>query len=293
MNYSPNNNIPSVSLVDAGTVELVRSLGVEVLSSADLVAAIHSTIDARGLALHQKAGTKIQAIKDEAFELIFRAVKKGKALSEYAVQQHIMKRFAEEKITSGSHGPIVAANAHAADPHFEPPQKGSSNFKRGDRILLDIWGKSDEPDGIYYDITWCGIAAEKPVPKYAELFALAVQARDAALEFVREGLAAGKTVRGYEVDQVCRGVIAKGGYERYFSHRTGHSIGTEVHGEGANIDSIETLDDREILPNTIFSIEPGIYVDSIGVRTEISVCVGAKQDVHVYGPIQSELITMK
>lgn len=292
MNYSPRNNIPTVSTVDAGTVELIRSFGVEVISSANLVAAMHSTIDARGLAAHQKAGKIIQTVKDEAFGLIFHAIKKGKKLSEFDVQQYIMERFAEEGVTSGSHGPIVAANAHAADPHFEPPAKGSSVFKKGDRILLDIWGKLNQPDGIYYDITWCGFAGEKPPADYVKLFALAVRARDTALQFARDAFAEGRTVRGNEVDQVCRGVIASGGYEKFFTHRTGHSIGTEVHGEGANIDSIETLDDRALLPATCFSIEPGIYASPIGVRTEISVCITPKKQVEVYGAIQTELLTM-
>ena len=292
MQYSPQANVPTVSLTDAGTVELVRSLGVKVVSSAELVARIYSTIDARGFALHAEAGRKVQAIKDEAFALIFDAVRRGRKLHEWAVQQYILKRFGEAQLSCGHSAPIVAANEHAADPHFELTQQNSRPFKKNDRILLDIWAKVNAPGAIYYDITWCGYAGERVPDAYVKQFALAVRARDAAIGFVRTALEEGRNVRGWEVDKACRDVIADAGLERYFLHRTGHSIDTSVHGDGANIDSLETKDDRAILPSTCFSIEPGIYKNGIGVRTEVSVCVDAKNRVKIYGDVQRQLVTM-
>ncbi len=292
MQYSPLANVPTISLTDCGTVELIRSLGVEVASSAELVARIYSTIDARGFALHEEAGVKVQAIKNDAFKQIFTAIKRGKKLDEFSLQQQIMKRFAAENLTSGSSGPIIATNDHAAEPHFEPTQKNSRVFKKGDRILLDIWAKVNAPGGIYYDITWCGYAGEKPPATYARNFSIVVQARDAAIQFATHSLAAGKTLRGWEIDKACRDVIAAQNLEPYFRHRTGHSIDTSVHGEGTNIDGLETKDERTILPNTCFSVEPGIYKNGIGVRTEVSVCVDAKSRCKVFGDIQRELVTM-
>ncbi|HLX60240.1 MAG TPA: M24 family metallopeptidase [Planctomycetota bacterium] len=293
MQYSPNASVPTNSLVDAGTVELVRALGVEVVSSAELVARIYSTLDAHGFALHAQAGNKVQGIKDEAFALIFNAIRKGKKLDEFSLQQHILKRFAQENLTSGLSAPIVAANDHAADPHFEPTSENSRVFKKNDRILLDIWAKVNAPGAIYYDITWCGYAGANPPAAYVKQFDLAMRARDEAIDFVRKALAEGKTVRGWEVDKACRDVIAAEGLEQYFLHRTGHSIDTSVHGDGANIDSLETQDDRAILPNTCFSIEPGIYKNGIGVRTEVSVCVDGKKRVTIFGDVQRELVTMQ
>jgi Xaa-Pro dipeptidase len=292
MQYSPLGNIPTISLTDAGTVELVRSLGVDVASSAELVARIYSTIDARGFELHQEAGRKVQAIKNDAFKTIFNAIKRGKKLDEWTLQQQILKRFAAENLTSGTSAPIIAINNHAADPHFEPTQKNARVFQKNDRILLDIWAKVNAPGAIYYDITWCGFAGAKPPVAYAKQFGIAMQARDAAIAFATDSLAAGKTVRGWEIDKACRDVIAAANLEPYFLHRTGHSIDTSVHGEGANIDGLETKDDRAILPNTCFSVEPGIYKGGIGVRTEVSVCVDAKKRVSVYGDVQTELVTM-
>ncbi len=291
MQYSPNASVPTNSLTDAGTVELIRSLGVDVASSAELVARIYSTIDAHGFALHEEAGRKVQAIKNEAFAKIFDAIRRGRKLDEWTLQRHILARFAEENLVCGASAPIVAANSHAADPHFEPTQKNARVFKKNDRILLDIWAKINAPGAIYYDITWCGYAGTKPPASYVKLFALAMQARDAAVDFARQSLDAGRTVRGWEIDKACRDVIATAGLERYFLHRTGHSIDTSVHGEGANIDGLETQDDRAILPSTCFSVEPGIYKAGVGVRTEVSVCVDAKNRVQIVGDIQTELVT--
>ena len=289
MQYSPMGHVPMVSLIDAGTVELVRSLGVEVRSSADLIARIHSIVSTRGFKLHAEAGLKVQAIKDAAFKKIFDAVASGRKLDEFALQQFIVERFAQANLVSDA-PPIVAVDDHAADPHFEVSKKNPRAFKKHSRILLDMWAKVNAPGAIYYDITWCGYAGAKPPARYAKLFEHVTRARDAALDFVRDGLAAGRTVRGWEIDKACRDVIAAQGLEPHFLHRTGHSIDSDVHGSGANIDGLETLDDRAILPSTCFSIEPGIYLDGIGVRTEISVCIDAKNRVKVIGDMQRELM---
>lgn len=291
MQYSPMGKVPTISLVDAGTIELVRSMGVEVVSSANLVARIYSTIDTQGFTSHQEAGLRVQAIKNEAFSKIFEAVKRGRKLDEYTLQQHILKRFSELNLTCGASAPIVAVNDHAADPHFEPRPENSRVFKKDDRILLDIWAKLKTPGAIYYDITWCSYAGVKPPAAYTKFFTIVTRARDAAVQFATAALEGGRTIRGWEVDKACRDVIAAEGLEPYFLHRTGHSIDTSVHGEGANIDGLETEDDRAILPSTCFSIEPGIYKSGIGVRTEVSVCVDAKKRVRVFGDIQKELVT--
>ena len=292
MQYSPKNNIPTISLVDAGTIELVRSLGVEVVSSADLVQRLYSLVDDKRFKSHQKAGKLVQKIKDDAFALIINSLNRKKAISELDVQKFIMDRFEENNLTT-NHGPIVAANEHAADPHFEPTAKNSKRFKKNDRVLIDLWAKLKTHDAVYYDITWCGFLGSSPPAEYVKRFQITMNARDAAINFVRDSLRAGKTIRGWEVDKVCRGVITDAGFGKYFVHRTGHSIDTSVHGEGANIDSLETQDDRKLIPGALFSIEPGIYKDGIGVRSEVDVYISLHGDVCVEGAVQQELILMR
>lgn len=292
MQYSPRNNIPTISLVDGGTLELVRSCGVKIASSAELVQRIYSLLTPAGYSSHQRAGKKVQAIKDQAFALIITALQKNKQVTELDVQQFILRRFEEENLYCGGSGPIVASNAHAADPHFEPTAKNAKVLKKNDRILIDLWAKENISEGIYYDITWCGYLGKTPPTLYLKLFNLAMQARDAALQFIDTSLQEGKTIRGWEVDKVCRGVIHNAGLGDYFVHRTGHSIDSHVHGEGANIDSLETQDDRQLLPGSCFSIEPGIYYRGTGVRTEVSVCIDMRYRMRVFGPIQRELIVM-
>lgn len=295
MQYSPLNNIPTISLVDAGTIERVRACGVDVVSSADLVQRLYSLVDAKGWRSHQHAGERVQAIKDDAFDLIFSSVKKNKPITELDVQKFILKRFKKENLTCGHGGPIVGANEHAADPHFEPTEKNAKRLKRGDKILIDLWAKFDAPGAIYYDITWCGFIGDDPPAEYVRVFDLAMKARDAALDFIRESLAQKKTIRGWEADKVCRNVIVAGGMGDYFVHRTGHSIDTSVHGEGANIDSLETQDDRQLIPGALFSIEPGIYLPKkkLGVRTEIDAYIDPRGELRVAGKIQKSLVLMK
>jgi Xaa-Pro aminopeptidase len=291
MQYSPLNNIPYVSVVDAGTVELVRSSGVEVVSSADLVQRFEAVIDQAGLESHRETGDAVQRIKDEAFALMGKAIRDSGPITECQVKDFILARFEEEGLTSDGAVPIVGFNDHPADPHFEPTAETDYRLHHGDTILIDLWARRKEPPGIYYDVTWCGFVGQQPPAKYLEIFDVACRARDAALNFVRERIGSGIECRGYEVDRVARKVVEEAGYAERFLHRTGHSIGVEVHGNGANIDDLETKDERRLVPGICFSIEPGIYLEGeMAVRTEIDVFITPSGQVEVYGPIQKELI---
>ncbi|OQX83399.1 MAG: hypothetical protein B6D63_06310 [Candidatus Latescibacteria bacterium 4484_7] len=294
MQYSPLNNIPYVSIVDGGVVELIRSLGHEVVSSADLVQQFEAIIDEAGRLSHVKAGEKMQRIKNEAFEEIGKAVREGREVTEYDVQQFIMKRYDEEGLTCDNEPPIVGINEHPADPHFEPKKEGSYVFKKGDTVLIDLWAKLKEPGSIFYDITWCGYVGEDPPAKYVEIFNVVRDARNAAVDFVRDRFAKGVPCHGWEVDDVCRNVVREAGYGDYFIHRTGHSIGEEVHGNGVNIDNLETKDERLLVPGICFSIEPGIYLKGeMAVRTEIDCFIKQDGEVVIYGDMQDELIKLK
>jgi len=291
MQYSPLNNIPYVSIVDAGTIEIVRSFGHEIISSADLVQQFEAIIDEKGYKSHLKACEKVQRIKNEAFAEIDKALKKKKKLTEYALARFIMKRFEEEGLDCGGESPIVGVNDHPADPHFEPKPKGTYTIKKGDCILIDLWAKLAKPGSIYYDITWCGFAGEKPPAKYEEIFHVVRDARIAAVDFVRKRFAAKKPCFGWEVDDACRKVIVDAGYGDFFVHRTGHSIGEEVHGNGVNIDNLETKDERLIVPGICFSIEPGIYLKGeMAARSEIDCFITLDGKVVVAGEEQMELV---
>jgi Xaa-Pro dipeptidase len=290
MQYSPLNNIPMVSTVDAGTVELVRSLGVEVLSSATLVQMFEARLNEQQMELHRLAGQKVYAIKDRAFALLAEALSAGRPITEYDVQSFIMQQFAQHNLTADDDRPMVAVNAHAANPHFELTAANSLPIRRGDRVLIDLWAREAVPDSIYYDITWCGYMGATPPDLYAHLFGVVVSARQAAQRFIADRLAGREPIRGWEVDDVCRGAIASQGYGDYFLHRTGHSIHSQVHGNGVNMDNLETRDDREIIPGSCFSIEPGIYLDDIGVRSEIDVLLDYDGQATVVGQEQDSLL---
>ena len=293
MQYSPDNNIPYIGLVDAGTVELIRSFGPKVVTSADLVQQFEATYGAEGLASHTWAGERVQKIKNEAFAAMTKALTSGTKVTEFEFKEQIVRRFAEEGLTSQGESPIVGFNDHPADPHFEPVAATSYTLKQGDTILLDLWARRIEPVGVYYDITWCAFAGSAPPPKYVEIFKVARDARDAAVDFVTRRLDAGTPVHGYEVDDACRKVVKDGGYGDAFLHRTGHSIGTSVHGNGANIDNLETKDERLIVPGTCFSVEPGIYLaGSMAVRTEVDVYVTPAGKATVVGDVQRDLVLL-
>jgi Xaa-Pro dipeptidase len=293
MQYSPDNNIPYIGLVDAGTIELIRSFGPKIVTSADLVQQFEATYGAEGLASHTWAGERVQRIKNETFAEMKRALDTGGKVTEFELKERIVRRFAEEGLTCEGESPIVGFNDHPADPHFEPTQAIAYTLKKGDTILLDLWARRIDPMGVYYDITWCAFAGTEPPAKYVEIFNVARDARDAAVDFVSKKLDAGTPVHGYEVDDVCRKVVIDGGYGDQFLHRTGHSIGTEVHGNGANIDNLETKDERLIVPGTCFSVEPGIYLaGSMAVRTEVDVYVTPAGKATVVGDVQRDLVLL-
>ncbi len=290
MQYSPRNNIPYVSLVDAGVIELVKSCGHKVVSSADLVQLFESLIPAEGYRLHKEAGEAVDRIRAEAFDQIRAAVSAGKVMTEYDLQQYIMRRFQESGLVTDD-APIVGTNDHPADPHFEPTPANARPFKRGDTVLIDLWAKRNVPGAIYYDITWVGFIGDAAPAKYREIFNVVRAGRDAAIRFVQDRFASGKTCFGWQVDDVCRGVIRKAGYGKFFVHRTGHSIGEEVHGNGVNIDNLETKDERRLIPGCCFSVEPGIYLEGeMAVRTEINMFIRHDGVPEVTGEIQKELV---
>ncbi len=292
MQYSPMNNVPYVSLVDAGTVELIKRFGYRIVSSADLVQTFVSVIPEEGYRTHREAGAVMDRIMEEAFDRIRRGVADSTPITEYDVQQYIMRRFKEEGLVTYD-PPMVGTNEHPADPHFDLTLENSRPFKKGDTVLIDMWAKKDVPGAIYYDITWVGFVGETPPPKYQEIFTVVRDARDAAVAFVERKFARNEVCYGWEVDDACRAVVKKAGYGKYFLHRTGHSITEETHGNGVNIDNLETKDERALLPGCCFSIEPGIYLEGkMAVRTEINVFIRHDGTPEVTGKVQRDLVIL-
>ncbi len=291
MQYSPNNAIPYVSIVDGGTIDLIKSFGISVVSSADLVGQFEAHLSMEDWESHKEAGAVMQSVKDKTFLEIGKRIQKGENPSEYDIQQY-MHLLLEKQKMYWEDGPIVAVNEHAADPHFEPTEENSYPLKEGDLVLLDLWAKKNRPGSIYYDITWMGYIGTEVPEQIEKLFQIPKKAREAALDFIKNRLKAKKDVFGWEVDERCRSVIREAGYGEYFIHRTGHNIGEEVHGNGVHIDNLETKDERKILPGTCFSIEPGIYMPEkkLGFRTEIDVFVTEIGTVSVSGAIQENVI---
>lgn len=288
MQYSPECSLPQVSLVDAGTVELVRKCGVEVASAADLIQRFEATWTPGNLARHLEAARRVDRIRTEAFRFIGKALREGASVSEHQVQTFIRECFARDGLIS-DHGPIVAVNENASNPHYEPEKGRDRRIEYGDVVLIDLWAKLDDPEGVYYDITWVGYCGDEVPAEVQDLFNVVREARDLAIELVRRRVRQHLDIRGYEVDDAARRYISQRGYGQYFTHRTGHSIGKDVHGAGANMDNLETHDYRRILPWTCFSVEPGIYLERFGVRSEVNVFV-ADGDVQVTGEIQTEIV---
>jgi Xaa-Pro aminopeptidase len=286
MQYSPNNVIPYIGLVDAGTVELVRSFGKEIVSSGDLVARFEAAWNDEQIASHFAARDAIDAIVPEVFKEVGRRARNGD-VTEYEIQQWIAEAFRREDIVTDDL-PIVAVNANSGNPHYEPRAEASAPIKPGDFVLLDIWGKKNTPGAVYYDITWTGVIGT-PTDRQVEIFNIVTGARDAGVKKVQEAYAGKRRIAGWEVDQATREFISSSGFGEFFVHRTGHSIGEHVHGNGANMDNLETKDEREIIPNTCFSIEPGIYLPEFGVRSEVNVLT-RNGGAEVTGKIQRELV---
>jgi Xaa-Pro dipeptidase len=288
MQYSPDNNIPYIGLVDAGTVELVRKLAKKVVTSADLVQKFEASWTAEQLASHLDAGKTVDRITRAAFERAAAFVREGRPITEFELQQWILERFRANGLTTAE-PPIAAVQPNNGNPHYEPTAAISRPIRAGDLLLLDIWAKSNQPSSVYYDITWIGYLGERVPDSYAKIFRILRDARDRAVDFVAESVANGRQIHGWEVDRVARETIRKAGYAKYFVHRTGHSIGQDVHGNGANMDGLETRDDRKIVPCTCFSIEPGIYLPEFGMRSEVNVYVG-EREARVTGAIQQEIL---
>ena len=291
MQYSPMNAIPYVSMVDGGTVDLVRSFGVEVVSSADLVQQFEARLTQEQYESHVEAGKVMHAILDFAFGEIARRVRAGESPTEYEIQQLMLEKYKENGMTWDD-PPIVAVNEHASDPHFEPTPDTTSPIHEGDFVLIDLWAKKDRPGAIVFDITWVGYLGSEVPERYVEIFEIVKGSRDAAVEFLKERFGAGQDVYGWEVDDVTRNFIKDRGYVDYFTHRTGHSIGEETHGNGVNIDNLETKDERKIAPGNCFSIEPGIYLEEFGVRSEIDVFISYDNEVIVTGPKQEKVLAL-
>lgn len=290
MEYSPHAAIPYVSCVDAGTMELVRSLGVEVVTSANLVQYFQGRWSEEQLQSHIRALKNVDRIKDEAFALIRDKIKNHESITEYEVQKFILESLDKANMMTDE-SPIVAVNANASNPHYAPAASRYSPIKANDTVLIDLFGKEKTPNAVYADITWMGYAGEAIPDKQREVFEIVTQGRDEALQLLDEAARQGKTIQGWEVDTRVRAVINKAGYGDYFDHRTGHSLNTNLHGNSVNIDSLETQDKREIIPGVGFTIEPGIYLEDFGVRSEINVYY-SEQGPKVYAPIQKEMIAI-
>jgi Xaa-Pro aminopeptidase len=287
MEYSPGNNIPYLSRVDAGTVESVRQSGIEVVSSGDLVQRFEAIWTDAVYQTHVSASERLYEVKDRAFELIRERMRSGAQLNEYEVQQRMVGWFAELGLKRDE--PNVSAQENAGNPHYMPPEHGSRTIRPNELVLLDLWSKLPSPGAVFADITWVGYTGAQVPEEYAQAFAAVRDGRDAAIELVRGSTAAGKDLRGWQVDRACRDVIERAGYGPLFFHRTGHSLGEEVHGNGVHMDDYETKDDRRLIPGTGFTIEPGVYTDRFGVRTEINMFVG-EREARVTGPLQREIV---
>jgi Xaa-Pro aminopeptidase len=290
MQYSPKNAIPYVAMVDAGTVELVRSTGVKVVSSADLVQKYEACWSPAQLESHMAAGVVIDRVVREAFQLAARNVREKKTFTEYDLKEWILKEFAAAGITADQ-GPDIAVGPHASDPHYGPTPETASPIREGDLLLLDVWGKTKAAGSVYYDITWVGYLGAKVPEKMAKIFGIVREARDKAIELIQSSVAAGKPLQGWQVDKAARKVIEKAGYGKYFFHRTGHNIGQTVHGNGVNMDGLETHDARHLIPKTCNSIEPGIYLPEFGVRSEVNMYIGEKE-ARVTGAVQKEILAL-
>ena len=287
MQYSPNNLIFTISLVDAGTVELVRSMSKNVVTSADLVTTLEAVWTEEQIPTHFVARDSVDAITTAAFHEMGRRINLG-GTTEFEMQQWLLDQFRRHNLVSDA-PPLVAANANSSNPHYSPTSDRHSTIRRGDFVLLDIWAKKNLPNAVYYDISWTGFAGTQLPDRIHEIFEIVRRARDTAIQHVQRALSAGRKLAGWEIDKASRDIIQSAGYGAYFNNRTGHSIGTEVHGVGPNIDNFEVRDERELIPNICFSIEPGIYLPEFGLRSEVNVLMRGVS-AEVTGVVQQEVV---
>jgi Xaa-Pro aminopeptidase len=287
MEYSPKCAIPYISRVDAGTVELVRQHGIEVRSSGDLVQRFEARWDEAALATHRRAAEALYRIKDKAFDAIADRSRRQSGTTEYEIQQLMSGWFRDEGLVSDA-PPVVAAQENAGNPHYLPTAQRSRNIGREELVLLDLWGKLTTSGAVYADITWVGFTGSRVPDDMVRAFSAICAARDRAVSLVRDGARAGRDLRGWQVDRAAREVLEQQGYAAHILHRTGHSLGTEVHGNGAHMDDFESHDERRLLPGSGFTIEPGLYFETFGVRTEVNVFV-ADREAELTGPAQTKI----
>jgi Xaa-Pro aminopeptidase len=292
MDYSPHCALPTASRVDAGTVEMIKSWGKQVVSAADVFQSAAATWGPAVLEAHLADCRVVAGIKDEAFQLIAERLRANRAVTEYQVQEFIMRRFAEKGLWT-PHPPVVGVNAHSGDPHYTPEAGRHAPIKKGDWILIDLWAKRPDYPFVFADITWVALAGPTPSPKQRAIFEIVKAARDKAIAFLKENASRQTTLQGWQVDDVTRNYITEAGYGEYFIHRTGHSLspGDFVHGTGVNIDNLESHDTRKLRPGIGFSIEPGIYLPEFGVRLEVDVYMD-ESGPRVTTPIQDEIICL-
>jgi Xaa-Pro aminopeptidase len=290
MEYSPGCAIPYVARVDAGTIELVREAGVDVVSSGDLIQRFAAIWDADAIATHRQASEKLYRVKDRAFEAAAKRLRDGLATTEYDIQQLMAGWFHEEGLVSDDE-PNVSAGENSGNPHYLPTLHTHRTIRADEILLLDLWGKLDRPGAVFADITWMGYTGRTVPERFAKAFEAIRGARDAGVDLVQQAMRAGRDLRGWEVDRAASSVLHAAGYGDRILHRTGHSLGESVHGNGANMDDYETHDDRRLLPGSGFTIEPGVYFDDFGVRTEINMIVSPR-DAAVTGPLQTEILAL-
>ncbi len=286
MEFAPRNNNPYISRVDGGTIELVRSFDVDIIPSGDLIQRFEASWDDDQWQMHLEANRHTCKAYEVAWALIGTLTRAGKSVRETEVQGVIMDHFHANGMTT-YHPPIVGVGPHSGDPHYEPHVGSDGEIRAGDFVLIDLWAKMNRPRAVYSDLTRVGFVGTEVPEKYTKIFNIVAAARDAAIACVREAFAQGRPLHGFEVDRAARNVIDEAGYGEYFIHRTGHNIGQETHGNGANMDDLETHDERLVLPRTCFSIEPGIYLPEFGVRSEVNVFIGPDGTVHVTGDPQT------
>ena len=287
MQYSPRNAIMYVSMVDAGTVELLRSFGKTIVSSADLVSHFQAVLSREQIQSHYEAQRALDDILAEGFLTIGNLARSVSPATEYEAMIWFQEAMRRAGLTT-DHGPNVSVNENSSDSHYEPSAENSRRIRTGDFLLIDIWARKDRPGTCWYDITWTGVVGRQPTDQERTIFAIVRDARNAAIEAVQEAFSTNKSIAGFEADDAARSVIERAGYGRFFTHRTGHNIGTALHGSGAHLDNLETHDERRILPFTCFSVEPGIYLPEFGVRSEVNMMTGA-HEAKVTGKVQEEL----
>lgn len=288
MQYSPRNAIMYVSLVDAGTIEVLRAMGKQIVSSADLVSRFEAVLTAEQIDSHYQAQRILDGILAEGFRQIGERVRSGAPITEFSMVQWLREAMRREDLV-WDNGPNVSVNRNSSDSHYEPTAERTAPIASGDFVLIDIWGRNNKPGAVFYDITWTGVVGREPTEREHLVFTTVAAARDAAIAAVEQAFAANRPIAGWQADDAARAVIRDAGFGEFFTHRTGHNIGTEIHGSGAHLDNFETHDERLLLPNTCFSVEPGIYLPEFGVRSEVDM-ITRPGEARVTGRIQRELV---